>query len=125
MLSVRQIVLSFLLTTICFVSHGADSLVGKWRCETLTNATVEFLKDGSFHLTAVDHAGGREIFVPMSGSYRIVDTNHIILRIVPAASVAPSNSVPITLSYALSGDELQLQTIDVQWGARTYRRTKR
>jgi hypothetical protein len=125
MSSFRHIIVVLLAATGCLICRGADTLIGSWRCETITNATVEFLRDGSFHLNAVDRAVGREIVVPMTGTYRIVDTNHIILHLTPASSIAPSNTIPFTLSYSLSGDELQLQTLDVNWGARTYHRVKK
>lgn len=118
----RYIILFALLAPSCFVSRGADGLVGFWRSDALTNATVEFSSQGSFRLNAVDlNLDG--FVTPMRGIYKIIDTNHIILETPPASSIAASNRITFKLSYSVSGDVLKLETLD--WGFMTYHRVQR
>ena len=109
---------------LCGCSH-ADGLVGVWRTSPvqwnptgLTNKveayeTIEFSKGGSFKLwAAMKGIDGKELPlpIPLSGTFKIVDTNHIKLEISPNSS-KPSDKVPLTVEYSLCGDSLELPAL--------------
>ena len=124
---------------VCGCSR-AEGLIGVWRTDTArvspsghTNQTVEayetieFSKDGAFKLTGVMKGrDGKEMAVPMSGTYTIVDTNHVRLELAPN-STRPDMKIPFTVSFTLSGDQLEMDAITASVVPETkkYRRVKR
>ena len=108
-----------LLASICLSgSSRTEGLVGLWRTETVrtsptgnTNVTVEFLKDGSFKMTGVMKGrDGKEMTFPMSGTYTMVDTNHVRLELAPN-STRPDMKIPLTVSFTISGDQSEMDAI--------------
>jgi hypothetical protein len=124
---------------VCSCSR-AEGLVGVWRTEMArvspagdTNnmveayETVEFSEDGAFKLTGVMKGqDGKEVAVPMSGTYTIVDTNRVRLEIAPN-SARPDMKIPLTVSFTISGDQLEMGalTVSVVPEKKKYRRLKR
>jgi hypothetical protein len=105
------------------IATASETIVGLWRAESDTNSIVKFQKDGSFHMESANHIQGKELGFPVNGSYKIGDTNHIILEVVPNAA-APSDKIPFTVLYQISGGELWLQTIDIEPEVVKYRLDK-
>jgi hypothetical protein len=128
----------FIFCLLCGCSH-AGSLIGEWRSDSVTwsppNATnrfevystVTFTKEGSFQMHSFVNIPPRsELPVPLKGTYRLLDTNHMVLEVAPNDAF-PSNKVPLTVSYSLVGDKLVLPVISlsVVTETRTYRRVKK
>ena len=122
-----KVIVRFLTTLVCAslltTCTAADTIVGLWRSEASTNSTVEFAKDGVFHLNSVIRNQGKEGIFPLSGTYKIADTNHVIVEIA-FTSFMPTNKTAFNLAYEVSGDELQIQTIDIEWHLARYHRVK-
>ena len=111
---------AILLTAIgvCVVSGCSrpQTIVGVWRhpYETATAAhIVEFRKDGSFDFKATS-IGFKGEAILWKGTYSIVDSNHIDLKMTQGGwtNPPPGSTWPVTLSYSLSRQGLQLQRID-------------
>jgi len=117
----------------------AGSLVGEWRSDSVTGSppnatnrfeiysTVTFTKEGSFQMhNFVNTQPRSELPVPLKGTYRVLDTNHMVFEVAPNDAF-PSNKVPITVSYTLVGDKLVLPVISVSaiTETKTYRRVKK
>lgn len=98
----------------------AASLIGVWRAQDDTKVTIEFLKDGSWRMDGVSFkVGGSQVAVPMSGTYKISDSNHIVMGLGTFGGKSP-----ITLLYSLSDDKLDLQTFNLDGEIKNYRRIK-
>jgi len=118
---------------------GAQGLVGSWQSETVRPAlpgrtnivesyqTVEFLKDGSFKMgSTITTDGQKQALVVFTGTYALVDTNHIQLEITPDGA-RPSDRVPMTVTFSIIGDELEMSRLTSSVVPETvkYRRSKR
>jgi hypothetical protein len=118
---------------------GEQGLVGFWRTETFRRTlpgrthifgsyqTVEFLKDGSFKMgNTINTDGDRRRFTVFSGTYTLIDTNHIRLEV---ASNVPgdTNKTPLTVRVRISGDELEMDKLSSSVVPETqkYRRARR
>lgn len=134
----KRLLVALTLAFVCSCSH-AGPLIGEWRSDPIqwippnqTNrfevyATVTFLKDGSFQMhNFVDTQPPTELPAPMKGTYKTAGTNHIVFEFAPNDAF-PSNKVPITVSFTISGDELTLPTFNtsVVQETRKYRRVKK
>jgi hypothetical protein len=117
---------------------GAQGLVGSWKTETVrttfpgrTNIlesyqTVDFLKDGSFKMgSAVTTDGDKRTEVIFMGTYVLTDTNHVRLE-VAANQSGPSNKIPLTVTFRIVGDELEMSKFisSVVPETQKYRRVK-
>ena len=138
--SITSVWLLGLVVSICASGcSGAQGLVGLWRTEAVrrtptgrTNIveaydTVEFLKDGSFKISGVITTDGdKRTGVVFSGSYTLIDTNHVRLEVVPN-SKRPDSKIPLTVSFTISGDQLEMDalTSSVVSETKKYRRAKR
>ena len=120
-------------------SSGAQGLVGSWQSETVRPAlpgrtnvvesyqTVEFLKDGSFKMgSTITIDGKKQTMVVFTGTYALVNTNHVRLEIAPNQA-RPSDKIPGTVTYSIVGDELEMSklTTSVVPETQRYRRVKR
>ena len=125
---VRLIVL--LATVLVYTCLGADSLLGLWQsaighdnsieCYTM----IEFLKDGKCNKTTVlKNPDGKVVKVPLNGTYKIVDTNHIEIALV-YNTLTPNEKMKFHLSYALTNDVLLLQTFDETGGFNKFQKVK-
>jgi hypothetical protein len=118
---------------------GAEGLVGLWRTEIVhatrpggTNLveyseTVEFLKDGSFKMgSSIATDGERQTAVVFTGTYALIDRNRVRLEIV-ASQARPSNKTPLTVTFSIVGDELEMSKLipSVVPETQKYRRVKR
>ncbi len=115
------IILAFTCTCGCSRAQG---LVGLWRTDTVrvsltgdtnkteeTYQTAEFLTNGSFKITGVIKSrDGKEMAVPMGGTYTLLDTNHVRLELAPN-SMRPDMKIPLTVSFGISGDNLEMDAI--------------
>ncbi len=102
---------------------GAQGLVGLWQTETVrmtvanrTNIlesyeTVEFLKDGSFKMaSAIGTDGNKRTGVIFSGTYALIDTNHVRLA-VASNQTRPSDKVRVTVRFSIVGNELEMEKL--------------
>jgi hypothetical protein len=97
----------------------APTLVGVWRAQD-SKATIEFLKDGSWKMAgATVTVSSNQVAVPMSGTYKVADSNHIVMGVGMFGEKSP-----ITLIYSLSDDTLDLQTFNLDGEVKKYRRIK-
>jgi len=118
---------------------GAQGLVGLWQTETVritvanrTNIlesyeTVEFLKDGSFKMASTIGTGGdKRTGVVFSGTYTLIDTNHIHLE-VASNQARTSDKLPLTVRFSIIGSELEMERLipSVVPETQKYRRVKR
>lgn len=138
----RTSVISILLIVLISLASGcsgAQGLVGSWQTETVrlvlpgrTNVvelyqTVEFLKDGSFMMGSVLTTDGeKRTGVVFSGTYALVDTNHVRLEIAPNQA-RPSDKIPLTVTFSIVEDRLEMSKIitSVVPETQKYRRVKR
>jgi hypothetical protein len=142
-----QRVMRTFITTIClwalisFVPgcSGAQGLVGSWQSETVrtvlpgrTNTvesyqTAEFLKNGSFKIgSAVTTDGQKQTLVVFTGTYALVDANHVRLEVAPNQA-RPSDKIPLTVTFSIIGDELEMSKLitSVVPETQKFRRAKR
>lgn len=122
---------------------GAQGLAGLWQTDTLRSGmkrypgahtfilesyeTVEFLKDGSFKMaSAVSTDGDKRTNVIFSGTYALIDTNHLRLD-VTSNQTRPSDMVPLTVRFSIVGSELEMEKLNPSIVPKTqkYRRVKR
>jgi hypothetical protein len=92
-----------------------------------TYQTVDFLKDGSFKMgSAVTTDGDSRTTVVFTGSYTLIDTNHVRLEVAPNQA-RPSDKIPLTVKFSIVGDELEMSklTSSVVPETQKYRRVKR
>jgi hypothetical protein len=68
---------------------------------------------------ATFNRGGNQTAIPISGTFKIADSNHIVMGLG-----ALGERSPFTLSYALTDDELDLQTFNLDGQIKKYRRVK-
>ncbi len=108
---------------LCGCSKPAG-LIGTWRTDVTrinltgnTNDTVQgyqtavFSLDGTFTITGILKARGQKAMaIPMNGTYKIIDTNHIRLEIVPN-TVRPDMKVPLTVFFAIEGNQLEMDPL--------------
>src|SRR5262249_11800357 len=101
-------------------SH-ADSLLGLWQTETNhwgapghTNKvegveTIEFFKDHSFRIAEIAVLDGKRwTNISFTGTYVILGTNEVSLKLVPQ-NIAPTATPPsLTISCSVVGDELEI-----------------
>jgi hypothetical protein len=133
-----MVALSFLLLVSgCSREEG---LIGLWQTKTTrvhqtadTNLwaeqyeTVEFLKDGSYTNTTVLKASdGKQLVVPMGGTYSIIGSNHLKLEIAPSDAL-PQYKIPFTVSFSISNGQLTLPAISasVVTEYKIYRKVKK
>jgi hypothetical protein len=106
---------------------AAPTIVGRWKrpFETRTGATiVEFRKDGSFNYKTTSIAYKGEALL-WTGTYSIVDSNHVYVELVQGSLTnGPVVKMPVTLSYSLSREGLQLQRLDFGEDMPTYTRMR-
>ena len=131
----------FLSVLVSFASgcSGAQGLVGSWQSETVRPAlpgrtnvvesfqTVEFLKDGSFKMgSTITTDGKKQTMVVFTGTYALVDTNHVRLEVAPNQA-RPSDKISLTVTYSIIGDELEMSKLitSVVPETQKYRRVKR
>ena len=109
---IAKIVLSglSLLTVMVLALSGCSrskSLVGEWRSEIGDGRlTVVFEQDGRFSVQAPLRQSTNEAVLTFQGTYSVIDTNRLRLNL---AADRGTNTFPITIQYAMAGDELQLQ----------------
>ena len=137
-LSITKLSLPVLLVFLSGCSH-AESLVGVWRTDPAqwdnptghTNKVegfyrIEFLKDGTFKFGQfIKGVSGQELPMPLAlgGKYQVVDSNHIKLEVSKSATT-PSGGKPMTASYSISGDTLDLQGLSDITKTTKYHRVK-
>jgi hypothetical protein len=130
--------LPVLFIFLCGCSH-AESLVGTWRTDPAqwdnptghTNKIegfykIEFLKDGTFKFGQfIKGASGEELPMPLAfgGKYQVVDSSHIKLTVSKGVTSSSVGS-PMTLSYSISGDTLDLNGLTELTKATKYHRVK-
>jgi hypothetical protein len=125
----KTLTLALLITAPIYGCLGADAFVGFWRSEPLYEKTVEyyntieFLKDGSCHKSTSINFPGHTTTVPMTGTYQITDTNHILVELV-FNPLQPAVKTPFHLSYSFSNDVLYLQSFDGSGTINKYERKK-
>ncbi len=115
-----------LLVFLAFSSQSAEPLVGSWHAQlpattanmAVLQRSVEFATNGSFQMKEVVRIHTNTSTVPLTGTYRIVDTNHLILEIAFAPTLI-TNKEPFALKYQIQGDELVLE----DWASFDPRRT--
>jgi len=104
-----------------------QTIAGEWGhpFETGTGAEfVEFRKDGSFYFKTTSIAYKGEALL-WSGTYTIVDSNHILLELTPGGLTnKPATTTPITVSYSLSKDGLELQSFSREGELPKYSRVR-
>jgi len=138
-LSITTLFLSVLLSIISAGCSHAESLVGVWRTDPAqwenptghTNKVegfyrIEFLKDGAFKFGQfIKGVGGQELPMPLAfgGKYQVVDTSHLKLE-ASKSPATPSGGKPITVSYSISGDTLDLQGLSDITKTTKYHRVK-
>jgi hypothetical protein len=97
--------------------------VGEWRSDSIkwtppksTNqfelyTSVTFSKEGSFETHNFINTQPRtELPVPLKGTYKVLDTNRMVLQIAPNDAF-PTNRIPLTVTYSLSEDALTLPAL--------------
>jgi hypothetical protein len=133
----------WLLALVTFLGasgcSGAQALVGLWQTETArmtvanrTNIveyyeTMEFLKDGSFKMSvALTTDGQKRTSVFFTGTYALIDTNHVRLEVAPNQA-RPSDKIPLTVDFSIVGDKLEMSKVipSVVPETQKYRRVKR
>ena len=88
--------------------------------------TLEFLRDGSFKSGgAITTDGEKRTLVAFTGTYALIDTNHIRLEIAPSRA-QPSDKIPLTVKFSIVGDELEIEKFNtnVVPATQKYRRVK-
>ncbi len=81
--------------------------MGEWRSEAQgARLTVEFRRDGQFAVKATVPASTNEAMITFKGTYSVVSSNKVTLNLAVGTD---TNTLPLIVHYALSGDELQLQ----------------
>ena len=88
--------------------------------------TIEFLKDRSFKIgSVITTDGDRRTSVLFSGTYVLIDTNHVRLDLAPSQA-QPAYKIPMTLLFSIVGDELELPKMITSVVTETtkYRRVK-
>src|SRR3954467_4229724 len=111
------------LTSFASGCSGAQGLVGSWQSETIRPAlpgrtnilesyqTVEFLKDGSFKMgSTIITDGQKQTLVVFTGTYALVDTNHVRLEVAPNQA-RPSDKIPLTVTFSIVGNELEISKL--------------
>jgi hypothetical protein len=102
-------------TVIPIMMYRINPLVGLWQSErTRTNKvegfeTVEFFNDRSFKIAEVIILDGkRSTNVPYTGTYTIVGTNQVSMKVIthdiPPGATAP----PLTVTSSIVGNELKI-----------------
>ncbi len=74
----------------------------------LVQRSLVFSNNGSFHMEDVIRVHTNTSTVPLVGTYRIVDTNHLTLEIAFAPTVI-TNKERFSARYQVHGDELILE----------------
>ena len=105
-----------LLGLLSLTAHGAEPLFGTWQAQvrqTNTNMavvqrSVVFSNDGSFKMKDVMRMDTNISTVSLWGTYKIVDTNHLILEMTLASTV-PVSKQQFSVGYQVQGDELILE----------------
>lgn len=136
--SITKLLLPVLLIFLSGCSH-AESLVGVWRTDPSlwdnptghTNKIegfyrIEFLKDGTFKFGQfIQGVSGQELPMPLafSGKYQVVDSSHLKLEAAKSPAT-PSGGKPMTVTYSISGDTLDLQGLSDITKTTKYRRVK-
>ncbi len=87
---------------------------------------IEFSKDGAFKFGSfMKGVTGQELPLPLTfaGKYQVVDSSHVKLSVSKGVTV-PSSGSPMTLSYSISGDTLELQGLSDITKAAKYHRVR-
>lgn len=137
-ITITKLLLPVFLILLSGCSHAA-SLVGVWRTDPAkwdnptghTNKVegfyrFEFLTDGTFKFGQfIKVVGGQELPMPLAfgGKYQVVDSSHIKLE-VSKGPATPSGGTPMTVTYSISGDTLDLQGLSEITKTTKYRRVK-
>ena len=101
----------------------APGLVGLWETDRVrvkppgysdfveAYETVQFFKEGSFKFTEVTRGNdGKALGIPMSGTFTIVDNSHLRLE-VATNYLQPDSKTTVTVSFNVSGNQLELDAI--------------
>ena len=139
----RPITYIWLFAIVAAVLFGytrPQGLVGFWRTDKVrvsapqddsktaeSYQTAEFLKDGSFKIIGViKGSDGKELAIPLSGTYTLLDTNHVRLDVTPIPT-RPDMKVPLTVSFSISGNQMEMDAITASVVAEKtkYRRVQR
>jgi hypothetical protein len=80
--------------------------------------SVEFAPNGSFQMTEVIRVHTNISTLPLTGTYRIVDTNNLILEIAFAPTL-DTNKDRFRVKYQVQGDKLEIE----DWSSFEPRRT--
>ncbi len=137
-ISITKLLLPVFLIFLSGCSH-AESLVGMWRTDPAqwdnptghTNKIegfyrIEFLKDGTFKFGQfIKGVSGQELPMPLAfgGKYQVVDSSHIKLE-VSKSPTTPSGGRPMTVTYSISRDTLDLQGLSDITKTTKYHRVK-
>jgi hypothetical protein len=133
-----------LTLVICMCAGGCSGkqgLVGLWQTETVRAAlpgrtnfidayqTVEFLRDGSFKMGGGVITDGKRraaAAAEFTGTYALIDANRLRLEVAPNQA-RPSDRIPLTVTFSLVGDELQMSKLITSAipESQKYRRVKR
>jgi hypothetical protein len=110
--------------------------LARWQSRFATNAATtnysvllqkrfEFLRDSTFHAEWIGRFQGQEFTFPSTGTYKILDTNHLIFEVLPAPSIS-TGKVRFPVGYQLEHGELLLQDWESLEGQVTkYRRVRK
>jgi hypothetical protein len=138
MQSLGRIILctSLALTVLPGLRCHAEGLAGVWTnyCSALapTNKverfeTVEFFKNGSLKITSITVVDGKRwTNAPYTGTYSVLATNRVSLKITPQDIPPGSQAPPLSVSCSIVGDELRIPLFitSVVPEYRKYRRVK-
>lgn len=138
--TVNALLLSAAITVFLSTCSQAQSLIGLWQTDFVeienptghTNKvfecdTAEFQQDGSYMLGAILKGSNGQVAARpwvINGNFQVVDTNHIKMQV--SKSVLTSGGRPMTNSYSISGDKLELEGVSDNITKRTiYHRVKK
>lgn len=136
--SITKLLLSVFLVFLSGCSHGV-SLVGVWRSDPAqwdnptghTNKIegfyqIEFLQNGTFKFGQfIKGVSGQEVPMPLAfgGNYQAVDSSHIKFE-VSKSPTTPSGGKPVTVTYSISGNTLDLQGLSAITKTTKYHRVE-
>lgn len=84
------------------------------------------MKDGTFKFGQfIKNVGGQELPMPMAfgGKYQVVGSNHIKLEVSESPATPPGGK-PMTVTYSISGDTLDLHGLSEITKTTKYHRVK-
>jgi hypothetical protein len=136
---IKTLLLATALGVILLGCSHAESPVGLWQSDPVQwdNPTghankldgyykIEFLRDGSFKLACVITGNGRQFGLfpwELSGKFQIINADHIKME-VSKTPWPTTGASPVTNTYSISGDNLELQGLSDITKTTTYHRVK-